>query len=104
MTAFNVVRFQTKVGFEEEFEEQYRKLSREFEGLRRIVLIKTGPQAYCGIGEWDGLEHMIAARPLMIGNLDNFRHTLQELGGDIGVTDAISGEAIYEKAPAKRER
>src|SRR6478735_3108325 len=89
VTAFNVVRFQATAGFEEECEEKDRKQPREFDGLRKMALIKTGPQAYCAIGEWESFEHIAAARPLMSGNMHSFRHALQEHGGDIGVTDAI---------------
>ncbi len=32
----------------------------------------------------------------MIGMLDSFRDTLEDLGGGLGVTDPISGEAVLE--------
>jgi hypothetical protein len=35
----------------------------------------------------------------MIGILDRFRDTLEELGGDLGVTDRVSGEAVVEMKP-----
>ena len=101
MTAYNIVRFRIKAGFGDEFEDRYRKLPRQFDGLRKMALIKTGETTYCGLGEWETYDHLVAARPKMIGNLDSFRHTLEELGGDIGITDAVSGEAIYEMAPSK---
>jgi hypothetical protein len=35
-----------------------------------------------------------ASRSRMIGTLDTFRHTLDELGPGLGVTDAVSGETV----------
>ncbi|MBB4188186.1 antibiotic biosynthesis monooxygenase family protein [Sinorhizobium terangae] len=101
MTAYNVVRFRTKPGSEDEFEEWFRKLRRDFEGLRKMALIKTGERSYCSIGEWESFDHIVAARPKMISNLDKFRHSLEAQGEGSDVTDAVSGEAIYESAPTK---
>jgi hypothetical protein len=96
MTAYNVVRFRTKPGQAQEFEDRFRNLPRDFEGLRKFALIKTGEDTYCSIGEWESYNDMVAARPSMVVNLDNFRHTLAEFGDGREVTDAVSGEAIYE--------
>ncbi len=96
MTTYSVVRFRAKSGQEQEFEERFRNLARDFDGLRKFVLIKTGERTYCSIGEWESVDHLAACRPRMIGNLDNFRHTLEDFGEDKGVTDAVSGEAILE--------
>ena len=35
-----------------------------------------------------------AARQRMIGTLDTFRYTLEELGPGLGVTEAVSGEVV----------
>jgi Antibiotic biosynthesis monooxygenase len=97
MTAFNVVRFRVKAGRESEFVEAHRKAPRfDLSGFRRFSLIKTGDRTYCVIGEWDSYESLVAARPRMIAMLDTFRATLEDLGGDLGVTDPVSGEAIAE--------
>jgi hypothetical protein len=32
----------------------------------------------------------------MIGMLDNIRDTLEDLGGGLGLTDAVSGEAVLD--------
>ncbi|HTN48724.1 MAG TPA: antibiotic biosynthesis monooxygenase [Burkholderiaceae bacterium] len=97
MTAFNVVRFRVKPGRESEFVEAHRKAPAfDFSGFRRFSLIKTGDRMYCVIGEWDSYESLVAARPRMIALLDTFRDTLEDLGGGVGVTDPVSGEAIVE--------
>ncbi|WEX76054.1 DUF718 domain-containing protein [Sinorhizobium numidicum] len=101
MTAYNVVKFRVKPGEQGQFESWYRELPRNFDGLRKVSLIKTGERHYCAIGEWESFDHMVAARPLMVGNLEKFRHTLEDLGEERGVTDAVSGEAIYESVPNK---
>ncbi|MER8906529.1 hypothetical protein NKH99_02445 [Mesorhizobium sp. M0854] len=59
-----------------------------------MALIKSGDGAFFSIGECDTFQHMVDARPKMLGNPDRFRHTLQQLEG--GYTDAVSGEAVFE--------
>lgn len=92
-----VVRFKPRPGQEEEFEKLFTKLTREFEGLRRATLVKAADGRYFSIGEWDSFDNIVAARPSMASNLDKFRHTLEDQGKDIGVTDPISGEVIYRR-------
>ena len=94
MTAYNVVRFRVKPGREQEFLDAHRHLERDFPGLRGGGLIKTGDRSYCLVGEWDSMASIAAARPSMIANLDRFRDTLESLGPDVGVTDAVSGEVV----------
>lgn len=96
MTAYNVVKFRAKPDQILEFEKRYTDISRDFEGLKKLVLIKTGdPQNYCAIGEWVSIADLENARPAMLENLKTFRDTLEEV--HVGhVTEAVSGEAIYE--------
>ena len=96
MTAFNAVRFKVKPGRDAEFLEAHRAADRSWPGMRRANLIKTGDQAYCIVAEWDDLDSMAAARPNMIATLDTFRDTLEDLGGDLGVTDPVSGPVVLE--------
>jgi hypothetical protein len=96
VTAFNVVRFRVKPGRENEFIDAQRKSQPDFVGFRRFVMIKTGDRTYCVMGEWDGYENMVAARPKMIAMLDTFRDTLEDLGSGLGVTDPVSGEVVLE--------
>ena len=96
MTAYNVVRFKVKPGREQEFLDAHRHLERDFPGLRRGGLIKTGERAYCLVGEWDDLASIASARSVMIANLDRFRDTLVDLGNGLGLTDPVSGEVLVE--------
>jgi hypothetical protein len=43
-------------------------------GMRQLALVRTGDQAYCFVGEWNAMDHIVAARERMIGILDSFRH------------------------------
>jgi len=106
MTAFNVVRFRVKPGQDDAFVAAHRDLGIEgFNGARRFSLIKTGDGTYCIVGEWNSFDDIIGARPKMIGLLDTFRHMLEELGGGMGVTDPVSGEALLDMgAPAAAPR
>ena len=104
MTAFNVVRFRVKPGMEEAFVESHRRLQPEFEGFLGGSLIKTGDQTFCLIGEWQSFPSIVAARPQMIAILDTYRDMLEELGGELGFTDPVSGEAVARLAAPKARK
>ncbi len=101
MTAFNVVRFRVKPGCEQGFIEAHRKARAGFKGFLGGWLVKTGDQTFCIIGQWRNFKNLADARPAMIGILDSFRDTLEDLGGGLGVTDPVAGEALV-KLPAER--
>jgi hypothetical protein len=96
MTAYNVVRFRVKPGRDKEFIDLHRKAKTDFKGWRNGALVKTGDQTYCFVGEWDGFDNIVAARPAMIGMLDSFRDMLEDLGNGLGVTDPVSGETVLQ--------
>ena len=102
MAAYNVVRMRVKLGRESEFIEANRApdpatLARWKEnGLRRFAMIKTGDRSYCVIGEWDSMDSIAKSRPEMIKQLDQMRDMLEDLGGGLGVTDPVSGDAVVE--------
>ena len=95
MTAFNTVRFKVKDGRDEEFLAAHRNVDRDWPGLNRVNLIKTGDHDYCIIGEWSDMDSLAAARPQMIATLDTFRNTLEEIG-EGNVTDPVSGPVLLE--------
>jgi hypothetical protein len=94
MTAFNAVRFRVKDGLEQAFLDAHRDVEANWPGLRHVNMIKTGDRSYCIIAEWDGMEALAAARPQMIATLDSFRHTLEDLGNGLGVTDPVAGPVV----------
>ena len=100
MRAYNVVRFKVKPGQEEKFIEAHR-LDPPFKGFLGGALVKTGDRAYCLVGEWESFDRIVAARETMLGMLDSFRDLLEDLGGGLGKTDPVSGEAVIEFGPSK---
>ena len=97
MTAYNVVRFRVKPGHEKEFVDHHRVFhASNLQGFRRASLIQTGERSYCLVGEWSTMEDIVRARPQMIASLDEIRDLLEDLGGGLGITDPVSGEAILE--------
>jgi hypothetical protein len=96
MSAFNVVRFRVKPDGEAKFLDEHRQARERFPGLKRAVLVRTGERAYCFVGEWERYDDIVAARPRMLALLDRFRDTLEDLGGDLGVTDPVSGEVVVD--------
>lgn len=96
MTAMNVVRFRTKPGREADFLEAHRCMRPKLDGMRHARMIRTGERTFCLVGEWDDMDSLAAARPEMIGMLDTFRDTLEDLDGGLGVTDPVSGDVVLE--------
>lgn len=101
MHAYNVVRYRVKPGQEHDFVEAHSKMD-SLPGFEGGTLIKTGDRTYCFVGTWDKFDSIVAARPRMIATLDTFRDMLEDLGGGLGVTDPVSGEAVFE-LPSSRK-
>ena len=96
MTAFNAVRFRVKPGKDQEFLDAHKRVAADWPGLKHVNMIKTGERSYCIIAEWTDMDALAKARPQMIATLDGFRHTLEDLGGGLGVTDPVSGPVVLE--------
>jgi quinol monooxygenase YgiN len=96
MSAFNAVRFRVKPGHDQEFLDAHRKVTANWPGLKRVNMIKAGEGSYCIIAEWTDMDALAKARPNMIATLDSFRHTLEDLGNGLGVSDPISGPVVLE--------
>ena len=102
MTAYNIVRMRVKPGREGDFLELNRSMDEAMtqqmtkNGFRRGAIVKTGERSYCFLGEWESMDAIIKSRPDMVKDLDRMRDLLEDLGGGLGVTDPVSGEAILE--------
>ncbi len=94
MAAFNVVRFRVKPGRDQQFLDAHKKIQANWPGLEHVNMIKTGERTYCIIAQWADMDALAKARPNMIATLDSFRDTLEDLGGNLGVTDPVSGPVI----------
>ncbi|MGB9368771.1 MAG: DUF718 domain-containing protein [Xanthobacteraceae bacterium] len=104
MTAYNVVRFRVKPGYEQKFIEAHKNAKPNFKGFVEGVMIKTGDQTYCFVAKWTNFQRIADARPGMIGMLNSFRDCLDDLGGGLGVTDPVSGEAVLTLKLASPKR
>ena len=60
MTAFNAVCFRVKPGKDEAFIEAHRRAERNWAGMRRANIIKTGERSYCIIAEWSDMDALAA--------------------------------------------
>ena len=94
MIAFNAVRFRVKPDRDQEFLDAHKGIAGSWPGLRHVNIIKTGDRSYCIIAEWTDMDALIKARPDMIATLNSFRDTLDDLGGGLGLTDAVSGPVV----------
>lgn len=103
MTAVNIVRFRLKPGTEQEFIEAHRRFGEPYKGFLGGHLVKTGDNTYCMVGQWRSPQHLADARSWMVGILDSFRHLLEDLGGNLGVTDPVSGRSVLA-LPAEKAR
>jgi len=94
MTALNVVRFRIKPGMEQAFLNAHCDGKAAWPGLTRGLIIKADAQRYVLVGEWQDMAALAGAREQMIATLNTFRHTLEDQGAGLGVTDAVSGEVV----------
>lgn len=100
MTAYTIVRMRATPECETEFLELTREPGYEVKsGLRKGTLVKTAERTYCFIGEWENFDAIVKARPDMIEDLNRLRPLLEDLGGGLGVTDAMSGNVVAEHIP-----
>jgi len=94
MASFNIVRFRVKPGLDQAFLEAHRDGKAAWPGLIRGTIISAGDRSYVLIGEWQDMTALAGARQGMIKTLNTFRHTLEDLGSGLGVTDAVSGDEV----------
>ncbi len=95
MTAFNIVRARPKPERLQEFLDYNRSRDiHEYKGMISFDIVDVGGGDYVLVGRWEAMDALVAARPKMIGTLDHMRDMLEDLGGDLGVTDPRSGEAV----------
>ena len=95
MSAMNVVHMRVKPGKDDEFLAIHQRFGAQpMPGSEIFDVVKTGERMYCIVGRWASIEAMVAARPVMIGNLDRLRSILEDLGGGRGVTEPWSGNIV----------
>ena len=100
MTAMNVVHMRVKPGMEAEFTRLHSAMAmKSMPGGRNFWLVASGERSFVVIAEWDSTAAMVAARPVMIANLDKLRPILEDLGGGRGVTEPWSGAVTLHLQP-----
>jgi len=105
MTAYNVVRFKVKPGNGQKFIDVHSTMKIPFKGFLGGAMIQTGEQTFCLVGEWRNFKSIVAARPQMISLLDSVRDLLEDMGGELGVTDPVSGDTVVTlRAAAKPKK
>ncbi|MDJ1016582.1 MAG: antibiotic biosynthesis monooxygenase [Paracoccaceae bacterium] len=96
MTAMNIVHCRVKPEREQDFLDWHRNRgANEMTGFQSFSVVKTGDCEYTFVARWDSMDAIVAARPQMIANLDQFRDMLEEFG-ETGVTEPRSGEVVVE--------
>ena len=104
MTAMNVVHMRVKPGKEDEYIRIHKEMDlRAMPGGRNFWLIRSGERSFIVVAEWDSLEALAAARPAMIGNLDNWQALLpllEKLPNVAGVSPMVSGAGLALRGEA----
>lgn len=95
MSAYNIVRFKVKPGCETDFV-AFHRTARHVPGMTEGALIKTGENSFCLVAKWKNFDSIVAARPQMIGMLNELRHMLEDQGNGLGVTDPVSGNVVAD--------
>ena len=60
-------------------------------------MAKTGERTCAFVAIFESDQHLIDARPQMIGSLNSVRDLLEEISPELGVTDPVSGPVVFER-------
>ena len=104
MTAYGIVRTRVKASHAQEVFDLIRQQPKS-KGLGRNVFVALGGDRYCALLEWDSYQDLVKGRVEGRKVVDAIRHLLEDMGSDLGISHAVSGEAIYEldrPGPAKQ--
>src|SRR5262245_29118209 len=71
MTAYNIVRFRVKPGYEQKFIDAHKTARPNFKGFVEGAMVKTGEQTYCFVAKWTNFKRIADARPGMIAMLNS---------------------------------
>ena len=95
MTAINIVRFRVRPGMDQAFLDAHRNGNAAWPGLSSGHIVETGVRTYVLVGQWPDATALADARKGMIETLDTFRHTLEDLGPGLGVTEAVQERSCF---------
>ena len=93
MVAFNILRARVRPEFEAAFLKSNDDPGGEVQrGLRCMSLVRTDERCYCLVGEWDSLDALEAAQPVLGAWLARMRPMLVE-------TDELAGRVVARLKP-----
>ena len=95
MSHMNIVKFLVKHVSVEEFLNIFKEATLS-PGQISAKLVQIDQNKFCSIGLWDSKESMDNSMDEMISFLDTFRHMLEKISDELGVTDPASGPLVLE--------
>jgi len=108
MTAYNIARMRVKAGRQDEFRDLFHQHAGGEAGNRRVALLRASETSHFVVGEWESYDALADSRTPVAAKMALIRPLLEDLGGGLGISYAVSGEAIVElgsyapEAPAPR--
>lgn len=89
------VRFKVKDGNREAFIDALKGFNtNDYPGALSHQIIDIGDGRFQATVVWENQNALISARPDLIKYLDMWRHMLDKISPELGVTDPISGQII----------
>ena len=104
MEFMNIVRMEIKA---DKMDDWRKAMAGNFEramamggvpGMVEIRHVQFGDNKICVVGRWESKEAFMAARPMLVANLDRFRQFL--VPGPAGDTDPIAGSVVFSTSDA----
>ena len=95
----SVVKSVTRPGHSEYFVEICKQNEfRKIHGLIEATLIKTDENKFTWISEFNDISKLIDAQNTFVAHLDTWRHLLENITIDNGVTDPESGQIVVRES------
>ena len=95
----SVVKFVTKPGYSEDFVEICKQNEfRKIHGLIAATLIQTDENKFTWISEFDDISKLVDAQDTFVAPLDTWRHMLENITIDNGVTNPESGQVVVRES------
>ena len=91
------VRFKVSSGRGDEMIELHKDFNiSDYKGALSFQLVNCGEGRFFSTILWDSQSSLVESRPALISFLDKCRPLLDEITPELGVTDPVSGEIVFE--------
>ena len=91
------VRFRVNSNNQDAFLEEIKSFNiSDYEGALSHQVVDCGDGKFFTTIQWESREALIKSRSALVSFLDSVRPLLEEISPELGVTDPISGEIIFE--------